>query len=909
MLNSLTMKNDPFYHYLDDGVSFRSQRARDYLLLYMPLCGPDAAGVKSSITPYLSGDIKSDKFNYLTKPVSREDLRNSCRNVFVQTDNNDVVTQIHPTVPNSTSVTIGQLWHQVCVQHPNHGLEITSLNFVPSSGENVELMKVTIKNISDHYVMAKPTVMIPIFARSLANKHDHEHVTSLLNRIEQLTEGVLVQPTMKFNEEGHLPNQTVYSVFGCDDEGKPSVGSYPTMQSFCGEGGGVVCPQAVFENREPLLLPDEELQGNEAVGALRFKGLKLSAGQEKSYFMVFGIAESKQEALENFKKFNQEHSFNGALEECKKFWLEKSSSIKMTSAESNFDSWMRWVTIQPVLRRIFGCSFLPDHDYGKGGKGWRDLWQDLLSLILIEPETVKSSLLNNFSGIRIDGSNATIIGEKPGEFIADRNAITRVWMDHGAWPLLTTDLYIQQTGDLGILNEKVSYFCDGQFSRSFKKSKELNIDKSNLLTTDDGDVYTGTVLEHLILQNCVQFFNVGEHNCIRLESADWNDGLDMAFERGESVAFSSFYAGNLNLLADLLGHYARLNNDKISLAEEMIVLLDTLGDRCDYENVSAKKSLLFNNFFNSVQPKISGKQKAVLVSDVISDLRTKSRWMIDHLNKNEIVSLKYQEQTFQWMNGYYNNIGQKVEGLRDGKVRMTLTGQVFPLMFGVLDKSGMKDVHRSVQYFLKDKELGGYRLNSDFQCLHDLNFGRAFGFAFGTKENGSFFSHMTVMYAYALYKQNFVKEGFDVLRSIYQMAQNTEQSKIYPGIPEYFDSQGRGMYHYLTGSASWLVLTMLTQVVGLRGQYGDLLVEPKLVKQQFDESGLFQAESFFAGKRIILSIYNPEGLDYGEYKIHEFKMNDRSLKACEPYHQVIIPRNDLEVHSGAVSCNITLHKM
>ena len=57
-------------------------------------------------------------------------------------------------------------------------------------------------------------------------------------------------------------------------------------------------------------------------------------------------------------------------------------------------------------------------------------------------------LFGNFAGVRFDGSNATIIGSAPGEFKADRNNIPRVWMDHGAWPLLTTKLYIDQTGDL-----------------------------------------------------------------------------------------------------------------------------------------------------------------------------------------------------------------------------------------------------------------------------------------------------------------------------------------------------------------------------------------------------------------------------------------------------------------------------
>ena len=62
-------------------------------------------------------------------------------------------------------------------------------------------------------------------------------------------------------------------------------------------------------------------------------------------------------------------------------------------------------------------------------------------------------ILNSFAGVRFDGTNATIIGDKPGEFVADRNNITRVWMDHAYWPFVTTKLYLNQTGDLDILDQ------------------------------------------------------------------------------------------------------------------------------------------------------------------------------------------------------------------------------------------------------------------------------------------------------------------------------------------------------------------------------------------------------------------------------------------------------------------------
>ena len=64
-----------------------------------------------------------------------------------------------------------------------------------------------------------------------------------------------------------------------------------------------------------------------------------------------------------------------------------------------------------------------------------DLWQDLLSIFLVDPISAKEEIINCFKGIRVDGSNATIIGEQSGEFKADRNNIPRTWSDHGAWPV------------------------------------------------------------------------------------------------------------------------------------------------------------------------------------------------------------------------------------------------------------------------------------------------------------------------------------------------------------------------------------------------------------------------------------------------------------------------------------------
>ncbi len=873
-----------------------------------PLCGTDSGKLKSSITPFLSGDIKIDKNHYLTKPVSREDLRQPVRNFFVATGNGHIFSLAQSASTENDRIEAGPLWHKVVRSYPQAGLELEALNFIPTTGEQVELMRVTVRNTSDQEVVLTPTAALPIFGRALVNKHDHEHVTSLLNRIQQLPDGVLVKPTLFFNEEGHLENHAVYYVFGTSDIQEKPVGTFPTVPAFYGDAGDGFQPEAILKKFPPRQLSSAELAGKETMGALRFKEERLAAGASKEYILVFGIARDRADAEKTFVQFNSLEKWSRALENNKAFWQEKSHAIRFQSGDEDLDSWLKWVALQPVFRRIFGNSFLPDHDYGKGGKGWRDIWQDLLSLILLEPQQVRGSLINNFAGVRIDGTNATIIGSKPGEFIADRNMITRVWMDHGVWPLLTTELYIDQTGDFDLLLEEQTYFRDPQQSRTFARDTSWSAAYGQRLKTKKGKEYRGTIIEHLLVQHLVQFFNVGEHNVIRLESADWNDGMDMAFERGECVAFMSFYGGNLFALADLLTDFSKkTGTKKIRLVKELLILLDSLsGKGCDYNSIEEKKALLFKKYFKAVQPEVSGQQSLVDIAEIVKDLRKKGRWIFQWVNKKEWVAVQDGGETFSWINGYYDNQAKRVEGLQDGRVWMTLTGQVFPLMSGLVKEEQVAEVVKSVNRFLRDPQWGGVRLNTDFGLDRYLDLGRAFGFAYGTKENGAFFSHMNVMYAYALYRRGFAKEGRAVLKSIYQMSTDTEHSKILPGVPEYFDSLGQGMYPYLTGSASWFILTQLTKVFGVRGERGDLVLAPQLTAGEFDKNGEAKVQCQFAGKNLTVIYGNRDRRDFGQYAIQTVTLNNQPLAEATSGSQIKIKRQTLEKFPSEIQIHVTL---
>jgi cellobiose phosphorylase len=148
-----------------------------------------------------------------------------------------------------------------------------------------------------------------------------------------------------------------------------------------------------------------------------------------------------------------------------------------------------------------------------------------------------------------------------------------------------------------------------------------------------------------------------------------------------------------------------------------------------------------------------------------------------------------------------------------------------------------------------------------------------FGFAYGHKENGAVFAHMAVMYANALYQRGFVREGFKAIRTLFEHCSNFTKSKIYPGVPEYIGDNGRGLYHYLTCSASWLLLTVLTEMFGVKGIMGNLVLEPKLVADQFDSHHQAGVTLVFADRTLKIIYHNEADKDYGTYRIGDISID------------------------------------
>ncbi len=844
--------------------SFRLLGPQNISYLYFPVAGEGPSGIRSSVTPLLGGDAKRDQNTFLLEPVSAENLHNNraTRNFWCKFPDGGAWSATGVSAETEAlkgseqeeacELNAGFMWHTLTRESKKYQMASEITTFVPVEFPEAEVTLVTIRNTGEKLCTFMPVASVPLYGRSADNIRDHRHVTSLLHRGITNELGVEITPTLTFDERGHKKNQVTYYVYGVEGTGYLPLGTIPVTEDFIGEGGSFTRPEAVY-GEVPFVPAGTKIDGYEMTGALVFPQCRLAAGEEASFVVAAGIDDKdKRLQLQKLLKTRNFADWKASLEQTKVYWQEQ-VNIGFSGGDADFDSFMKWVAFQPILRRIYGCSFLPHHDYGKGGRGWRDLWQDCLALLLMNPGGVRQMLLSNFDGVRMDGSNATIIGAKQGEFVADRNNITRVWMDHGFWPLHTMRFYIHQTGDLNVLLEEAAYFKDRQVARGTKKDEQWNEAYGTRQKDTEGNVVSGTVLEHILIQNLTACYDVGEHNRLLLRGADWNDALDMAAERGESVAFSYAYAGNLGVLCSLLKKLQEKGIQEIALAEETAALLNF--EEAFFNSVEAKRACL-SAYCDSVLHNVSGKKVKVPVERLAEGLKQMEHRMKETLREEEWLA---GEPGF--FNGYYDNNGRRVEKNTAEEIRMMLTGQVFAVMSGTATKEQISELLHAADQYLYDEKRGGYSLNTDFHEVKD-DLGRMFGFAYGHKENGAVFSHMAVMFGNALYQRGFAEGGYKALDTLYRQAANVEVSKIYPGVPEYFSDRGRGMYHYLTGAASWYLMTVLTEMYGIKGKYGDLCFEPKLLKSQFDEGGKASANLTFSGRKLLVEyrLENAEGV-------------------------------------------------
>lgn len=906
-------KLNALWHFIDPKTgTFLAPEAADISRLYFPLM--NEYGMKCSITPELKGDIAASFAQYLTPATVTEELHRNVgsRNFWLVPENNNPWSVSGNSVFQKT-----QRWTENRDQsevearpgvfklrrkHVDLALQTEVTVFVPHASHFVEMMKVSVKNTGDKTLKFAPFYALPIFARHADNFRDHRQVTTMFQRVFSTANSVRVKPNIIHDEHGHQPNKMNYVVMAFEADGSAPDSVWPVMKDFIGEGGSLDNPEAVFYKKHAPVYTAGEADGREAVAAFRFADVALQAGEQKDFVILHGLTENSDDIALWEKIYGKASQFDEAQNSTLEYWNTLTGQVSYNTADAVFDGWMRWVAFQLKCRQVFGNSFLPDFGYGRGGRGWRDLWQDLLSILLIDAPSAKTEILNNFKGIRIDGSNATIIGSEPGSFIADRNSVPRTWSDHGAWPVFVVNFYIHQTGDLSILDHKTSYWKDVFSHRSKQRDEQYLPKQGNKQLDNEGNIVENTVFEHLLVQQLSAFYHVGAHNNLLLEGGDWNDTLDMAREKGESVCFHHFYGANFKILASWTEKMLEEGAETIELQPEILMLLDRLPGQnaIDYDSPKAKIQLL-NEYFEAVRHSVIAKKILVDLIQLRADLEAKSAHIQEHLQQNEWLETS---EGFGFFNGHYNNLGNAIHGHFAQGVSIDLASQAIPLISGTATEAQTESVWQSVNHFLKDENSAGLRLCSPFREL-DLNIGRITGFVYGYKEHGSKWLQQNIMLAYGLLKAGFAEAGNSLLKVVYGLCVDSSKSLIFPGIPSFLEPGDRGAYAYLTGSSAWMMLTLTTQVFGVQGHFGDLKIRPQIGNFLFGDQNQLSISLPFQDLRLNITFEIKNTKNLVHKVVDNVKINGQKMSYLRADDGVLLPYSDIVSRANAdKSCEI-----
>ena len=88
------------------------------------------------------------------------------------------------------------------------------------------------------------------------------------------------------------------------------------------------------------------------------------------------------------------------------------------------------------------------------------------------------------------------------------------------------------------------------------------------------------------------------------------------------------------------------------------------------------------------------------------------------------------------------------------------------------------------------------------------------------------------------------------------------------------------------------MLTMITEVFGIKGSVGDLVIAPALMAEQFDCDGNARLMMEFSGKNFDIHFYNPKKTECGERQILEAFCDKMELE-FEPEYGVRLTRNKI----------------
>ncbi|MGM0620009.1 MAG: GH36-type glycosyl hydrolase domain-containing protein [Bacteroidota bacterium] len=368
--------------------------------------------------------------------------------------------------------------------------------FVPL-GKPVEIQKVKLKN---HSAETKSFKLFSYVEWNLWNALDD--MTNFQRNYN--TGEVEVDGSTIYHKTEYRERRNHYAFYSVNEK----IDGFDTdRESFVGLYNSFADPEVVSQGK-----PKNSMAHGWSPVASHNLEIELNPGEEKELIFLLGYVENKEDEKWESKKvinktkarglirqFATAENVDAELQKLKDYWTELLSNYQVNSHDERLD---RMVNIWNQYQNMVTFNMSRSASYFESGigrgMGFRDSNQDLIGFVHLIPEKARERILDLAATQLEDGGAWHQYQPLTKKGNAD---IGGNFNDDPLWLILSTTLYIKETGDFSILDEMVPYNNDAA------KAQPL--------------------LDHLNRSFLHVVNNLGPHGLPLIGRADWNDCLNL----------------------------------------------------------------------------------------------------------------------------------------------------------------------------------------------------------------------------------------------------------------------------------------------------------------------------------------------------------------------------------------------
>ncbi len=281
------------------------------------------------------------------------------------------------------------------------------------------------------------------------------------------------------------------------------------------------------DERRPAAMGRASLSGTmgaglDACGAVQRKFSLPPSGEIEIIFLL-GWSDGAASVYSVIAPFDSADSVHAAIEQTLSFWRKTTAAIEVRTPNRALDVLVNhWLLYQTLSCRVWGRSAF----YQSGGAfGFRDQLQDVMALVYSVPHVARQMILEAASRQFEQGDVQHWWHPPAGRGIRTRFADDYLWL-----PLVVSH-YITTTGDVEILDERISYLHSLPLEPHEHERYEL---PAVAALAEDLFGHCLRAIDH--------GFRFGAHGLPLMGGGDWNDGMNRVGVdgRGESVWLAWF---------------------------------------------------------------------------------------------------------------------------------------------------------------------------------------------------------------------------------------------------------------------------------------------------------------------------------------------------------------------------------